>query len=116
MLSENEVEDYITNGSLDLAEGTTIGGKALQEAVSCQPGQILQYDGSLGWSCSEDSVLTSDDVLGYVTQNPIDLAGGSSVDTSPILTENSSLEWNKINGIPSGLADRRCRGFGALAH
>ena len=105
VLSENEVEDFITNGALDLAEGTTIGGKVLQEAISCQPGQILQYDGSLGWSCAEDSVLTSEDVLGYVTQNPIDLADGSSVNTSPILTENSSLEWDNINNVPSDLSD-----------
>ena len=27
VLSENEVEDFVTNGALDLAEGTTIGGK-----------------------------------------------------------------------------------------
>ena len=92
VLSESEVENYVTNGALDLAEGTTIGGNVLQEAISCQEGQILRWDGILGWGCSEDSVLTSDDVLGYVTQNPIDLAGGSSVNTSPILTESSSLE------------------------
>ena len=166
VLSENEVEDYITNGALDLAEGSTIGGKDLQEAISCQDGQILRWDGVLGWDCSEDSVLDSDDVLGYVTQNPIDLAGSSSVagknivtqhapcnngeilvydfassswicgtdqDTntqlsadeivtlltdralqlangttvngSPVLTENSSLEWSNLNNVPSGLQD-----------
>ena len=105
VLSESEVENYVTNDALDLAEGTTIGGKDFQEAISCQEGQILRWDGLLGWDCSEDSVLTSDDVLGYVTQNPIDLAGGSSVNTSPILTENSTLEWIKLNGVPSDLAD-----------
>ena len=164
VLSESEVEDFITNGALDLAEGTTIGGKALQESISCQPGQILQYDGSLGWSCAEDSVLTSDDVLGYVTQNPIDLAASSSVDGkeivsqngscnngqiltydfsssswacgedtdtvlsadeivslltdralqlasgttvdgSPVLTQASQLEWSNLNGVPTGLDD-----------
>ena len=51
VLSENEVEDFVTNGALDLAEGTTIGGKAFTESMSCQPGQILQYDGSWSWSC-----------------------------------------------------------------
>jgi len=34
ILSESEVENYVTNGALDLAEGTTIGGKDLQEAIS----------------------------------------------------------------------------------
>ena len=85
-LSEIEVENMIVNGPLDLAEGTTIGGKFLQEVISCQPGQILQYDGTLGWSCAEDSVLTSDDVLGYVTQNPIDLASGSMINGDGIVT------------------------------
>ena len=105
LLSESDVEGFVTNGALDLAEGTTIGGKVLQEAISCQEGQILEYSGSLGWSCSYDSVLTYDDVLGYVTQNPIDLADGSSINTSPILTESSSLQWGNINGVPSDLSD-----------
>jgi hypothetical protein len=105
VLSESEVEDFVTNGSLDLAEGTTIGGQELQEAISCQQGEILRWDGILGWNCDTDSVLTSEDVLGYVIQNPIDLADGSSVDTSSILTENSSLEWNNLNNVPNELAD-----------
>ena len=88
-LSEIEVENMIVNGPLDLAEGTTIGGKFLQEVISCQPGQILQYDGTLGWSCAEDSVLTSDDVLGYVTQNPIDLASGSMINGDSIVTAST---------------------------
>ncbi len=88
-LSEIEVENMIVNGPLDLAEGTTIGGKFLQEVISCQPGQILQYDGTLGWSCAEDSVLTSDDVLGYVTQNPIDLASGSMINGDSIVTSST---------------------------
>ncbi len=107
VLSESEVEGFVTNSALDLAEGTTIGGKVLQEAISCQPGQILQYDGSLGWSCAEDSVLTSDDVLGYVTQNPIDLADGSKVAGADILTANSTLsvDWSNITSVPLGLDD-----------
>ena len=48
VLTEGEVENFVINGALDLSEGTTIGGKVLQEAISCQPNQILQYDGSLG--------------------------------------------------------------------
>ena len=172
ILSESEVENYVTNGALDLAEGTTIGGNVLQEAISCQEGQILRWDGSLGWGCSEDSVLNSDDVLGYVTQNPIDLAdnstvagkeivsqnapcndgqilvydfsssswscgedkdtntqltadqivtlltdralqlaNGTTVNGSPILTENSSLDWNQISNVPSELADGDDKGI-----
>ena len=45
VLSESDVENFVINGALDLAEGTTIGGQELQEAVSCQEGQILRWDG-----------------------------------------------------------------------
>ena len=105
VLSEGEVENFVTNAPLDLADGTTIGGRDLQEAISCQEGNILRWDAVLGWDCSEDSVLTSDDVLGYVTQNPIDLATSSSVNGSPILTESATVNWSQIQGVPSGLED-----------
>ena len=96
VLSEPEVEDYITNGALDLAEGTTIGGNLLQEAISCQEGQILRWEGGLGWSCSEDSLLTSDDVLGYVTQNPIDLAASSTVSGDQIVSQSEPCNNGQI--------------------
>ena len=41
VLSEGEVENYVTNASLDLADGTTIGGRDLQEPISCQGGRYL---------------------------------------------------------------------------
>ena len=50
----------------------------------------------MGWSCAEDSVLTSDDVLGYVTQNPIDLLRSSSVDGKGIVTQNAPCNNGQI--------------------
>ncbi len=92
-LTEGDVEDFVTNGALDLAAGTTIDGTSLQEAISCQTGQILRWDGLINmWNCDEDSVLTSSDVLGYVTQNPIDLATNSSVGGVSILTEDTDQD------------------------
>ena len=96
VLSESEVENYIINEALDLAEGSTIGGKDLQEAISCQDGQILRWDGLVGWDCSEDSVLDSEDVLGYVTQNPIDLADSSSVAGKEIVTQQAPCNNGEI--------------------
>jgi hypothetical protein len=96
VLSESEVEDFVTNGSLDLAEGTTIGGKEFQEAISCQQGEILRWDGILGWNCDTDSVLTSDDVLGYVTQNPIDLADGSSIGSNSLVGQSETCQGGQI--------------------
>ena len=96
VLSESDVENFVTNGALDLAEGTTIGGQELQEAVSCQEGQVLRWDALVGWDCSEDSVLTSNDVLGYVTQNPIDLAASSSVAGKDIVSQNAPCSNGQI--------------------
>ena len=55
-----------------------------------QEGQILEYSGISGWSCTDDSVLTSDDVLGYVTQNPIDLAADSTLAGESFVTQQST--------------------------
>lgn len=90
-LSESEVENFVVNGALDLAAGTTIDGKALQEAISCQEGEILRWDGQIQmWLCDEDLVLTSEDVLGYVEQNPIDLAASSTLDGELFVTQQST--------------------------
>ena len=96
-LSEGEVEDMVTNSPLDFASGSTIDGKSLQEAISCQEDEILRWDGLLNmWSCDVDSVLTSDDVLGYVIQNSIDLAGNSSVDGKAIVTQSETCTEGQI--------------------
>ena len=105
VLTESEVEGFVTNGALDLAEGTTIGGKEVTRSDLLSGRTDTRVQWKFGWSCAIDSVLTSEDVLGYVTQNPIDLADGSSVNTSPILTESSSLEWSNINNVPGDLSD-----------
>ena len=49
-----------------------------------------------GMGGTADPVLTSDDVLGYVTQKAVDLATSSSVNGSTILTENSPNGTNKV--------------------
>ena len=47
VLSEPEVEDYITNGALDLAEGTTIGGNILQKPFPVR--RVKFYVGKVVW-------------------------------------------------------------------
>ena len=58
-------------------------------------------DGDDNWQ------LTEPEVEAFVTNNSIDLAAGSSVNGSAILTSTDTLEpdWNNIQGRPTGLDD-----------
>ena len=59
VLSEGQVEGFVTNGSLDLASGTTLNGQQILTSVQCNVGEVLSYDG-LGWSCTSQSMLDAD--------------------------------------------------------
>ena len=52
-LSESDVETYITNGSVNLYAGTTIGGDTIVSSAGCSDGEVLTYNASLSsWECS----------------------------------------------------------------
>ena len=53
----------------------------------------------------DNTQLSQNDVVGYINGSQVNLGSGSQVDTSSILTESSTLEWSKLNGIPSDLED-----------
>ena len=65
VLTEASVEQMITNGNIDLAAGSTIGGVPFftpsddQDSLalfSCTEGQVLKYDSVIGdWFCDNDS-------------------------------------------------------------
>jgi hypothetical protein len=52
-----------------------------------------------------DKTLTESEVEVYITNEPIDLAGGSSVDGDGILTEASDVSWLQLSEVPEGFAD-----------
>ena len=55
-LSENDVETYVTNDSIDLHASTTIDGNKIvsTDFVSCLNGDVLIWDGILGyWYCDQ---------------------------------------------------------------
>jgi len=117
VLSESDVEGYITNDVIDLVDGSTMNEQDIvtQEAP-CSDGQILVYDfSSNNWVCGEDkntdTQLTADQIVTLLTDRALQLASGTTVDGSPVLTENSSLTWNKISGVPSELADGDDKGI-----
>ncbi|MDF1564309.1 MAG: hypothetical protein P1V51_14765, partial [Deltaproteobacteria bacterium] len=65
-LTEAEVEAFVTNGALDLAPGTTVGGAVLAAgphttntdtlaALGCLDGQVAKWNGPVGaWECAPD--------------------------------------------------------------
>ena len=61
-LSESEVEAYITNGIIDLAVGSTVGGLDILTSdsdtlanLNCLDGEIPRWDGvSMAWICTSD--------------------------------------------------------------
>jgi len=78
--------------------------------ISCSDGDVPHWsDAALDWVCSEDvdTVLSADEVVGYITDGPIDLHAGSTLGGESISTgaHTSSLAWDSITGIPEGIAD-----------
>ena len=71
-LTESQVEDYVTDGALDLAGGTTVGGVLIATIDDVGTGS--------GGTVSESLVEN------YVTNDSIDLASGSTVDGVVIAT------------------------------
>jgi len=79
-LSESQVEAFVINGPLDLDAATTIGGQA--------PALLSDLTTALDWSAIQnvpadlvdgDDILTEAQVEGFITNAPIDLPAGSTI-------------------------------------
>ena len=111
-LTESEVEGFVTNGAINLAGGSSMGGVALATMDDLSTGAVNWSSLSgvpTGFSdgVDDDNQLTSAQVLSYVTGTSINLAtgttlGGQAISTSPPTT---SLPWSSITGIPADIAD-----------
>jgi cysteine-rich repeat protein len=62
-LDEQSVEDFITNGSIDLAPASTMNGSVIEttatdddtlDALTCAAGQVTTWDGS-NWICADQA-------------------------------------------------------------
>ena len=103
VLSENTVEGYITNGAIDLAANSKMGGiNLLTESSDLDWSKILGVPTGLS---DGDDFLSESEVESYITNSSINLAAGSQVGSSGILTSSSNLAWGKLTGVPSGLSD-----------
>ena len=97
-LNENEVENFVTNGSIDLHSDTTIGGLPILTSqtdtlmdLSCISGDVPKYDTLTGWYCETDLVLSEEDVEAYAFNEPVELLDGSTMNGSPLVTQSDSL-------------------------
>ncbi len=76
--------------------------------LACSDGQWAMFDGMTGsWGCDgfSDTTLSAADITAAMGSAVVDLFFGSTLDGSPILTEDSSLDWSALTGVPSGLND-----------
>ena len=95
-LTEAEVEAFVTNGALDLAAGSMVGGSEIitlatdqdtfaDLGLSCQNGDVAKWDSAMAtWVCDvdidtdtdTDTVLSEADVEAFVTNGALNLAAG----------------------------------------
>ena len=116
-LSESQVEGFITNDGIDLDVTTTIGGMDILTTdsdslgmLSCQnDGDVPHWDSVFGWYCDADvdTTLSELEVEDYITNDPVDLAAGSMMDGSLLVTaaDTISPDWSDIQNRPTGLDD-----------
>ena len=106
-LSEQDVENFVTNDALSLHPDTTLNGQEILTIgmdsdtladLSCSSGDVAKYDSILGWYCDLDSdtQLSSSEVVNYVESTSLNLSAGSKVDGQNILTQPSSCSDGQI--------------------
>ena len=98
-LTPSEVGNYLNNNAYTLNVNTTLDGATILTDVdntlvglgmSCQDGDIARYDATGEWYCDADvdtdTQLSESEVETFVTNGSIDLATGSQVNGSNIVT------------------------------
>ena len=88
-LTELEVEGFITNGALDLAAGTTVGGQAL-------------VSGTVDYADIANTP-TEQDIEDLITNGALDLASGTTLGGQTVFT--GSIDWTDVQNRPAGLDD-----------
>ena len=76
-------------------------------ALSCSGDAIPVYSGS-AWTCGTDTdnTLTPTEVVAAVNAAAaVAMTGTLSVGGYAVLTENSTVGWSQLTGVPTGLAD-----------
>ena len=82
----------------------------MSQNTPCSDGQILTYDfSSSSWACGEDQdtkyTTFNDEIVTLLTDRALQLASGTTVDGSAVLTESSTLDWNNLSNVPTEVSD-----------
>jgi hypothetical protein len=102
-----------TTDTVDWSQLTTVpsgladGDDDTLGSLSCTGSAIPVYSGT-AWTCGTDtdSTLTASEVVAAVdAASAVAMTGTLSVGGYAVLTEDSSLDWGQLTGVPSGLAD-----------
>ena len=106
-LSVSEVGSYVANNAYNLNANTTINNATILTdadntlvglGMSCQDNDIARYDASIGeWFCDIDIELSETQVENYINNAPIDLAFGSQVNGSNIVT--TATDSDTLGGL-----------------
>ena len=86
-LGESEVEDYITNDPIDLANGSSMNGSTLLTTSDTLTPDWSDVQNRPNGLDDGDDFLSESQVENYVTNSSIDLASGSTMNGSGLLTQ-----------------------------
>ncbi len=120
-LSEADVENYVTNGSLDLSASTTLNGATILtsadptiQSISCAQGEVLSYD-SGSWTCTSFQSLLDSDGDGVMAWNdcddsdPLRLSKVNDNDCDGVQTEDDCNDFDPNSNTIA--EDGDCDGF-----
>ena len=109
MLTESEVEDYITNGAINLASGSMAGGVTLSTATHIHDWSEIG-NRPAGLDDGDDNTYpTEATVETYITNGAINLASGSTLNSNAIATDLENIITVSTSGghygsIPAALS------------
>jgi len=109
-LSDEEVQAAVAALPLDFAAGSTVGGRTplfTDDGLIVDWTDLTSVPGGFSDGIDDDTQLSESTVEGYVTDDAIDLAGGSTIGGAEVSigAHTSSLGWSDITGVPDGFAD-----------
>ncbi|MEC8278583.1 MAG: hypothetical protein VX026_12745, partial [Myxococcota bacterium] len=120
--SETEVENFITNGSIDLNVSTTIGGETILTtstdsdtlaALGCADGQVVKFNLSSGqWACATDidtdTNLSQTEVVNHVNGQQLNLGAGSQVNNRNIVSQPTTCSDGQYLTFNASTTDWVC--------